>query len=279
MRLVVQGPAISMAHLTHIHGLVGGYNQFGQVAEHAYYLPVAEGDYVEVKAFCASQQIDYALVEDAHRLTKFGLCVMDMDSTLISIECIDEIADMMNIKPQVAEITEAAMRGELDFSASLRKRVALLKGLPETALQQVINERLRFNPGVQHWIDICKENGIKTMVVSGGFTVFANYVQRTLGLDYAVSNTLEVVDGKLTGLVLGDIVDAQRKADELVKLRDQLGLTAKQTIAIGDGANDLKMMSVAEVGVAYHAKPVVQQQAKYALNIVGLDGVANLLTM
>ncbi len=278
MRLVVQGPAISMAHLTHIHGLVGGYNQFAQVAQHAYYLPVAEGDYVEVKAFCASQQIDYALVEDAHRLAKFGLCVMDMDSTLISIECIDEIADMMNIKPQVAEITEAAMRGELDFSASLRKRVALLQGLPETALQQVIVERLRFNPGVQHWIDICKQHGIKTMVVSGGFTVFANYVQKTLGLDYAVSNTLEIIDGKLTGQVLGDIVDAQRKADELVKLRDQLGLTAKQTIAIGDGANDLKMMSVAEVGVAYHAKPVVQQQARYALNIVGLDGVANLLT-
>ncbi|HSH88146.1 MAG TPA: phosphoserine phosphatase SerB [Methylophilus sp.] len=279
MRLVVQGPAISMAHLTHIHGLVGGYNQFAQVAQHAYYLPVADGDYVEVKAFCASQQIDYALVEDAHRLAKFGLCVMDMDSTLISIECIDEIADMMHIKPQVAEITEAAMRGELDFSASLRKRVALLKGLTESALQQVIDERLRFNPGVQHWIGICKEHGIKTMVVSGGFTVFANYVQKTLGLDYAVSNTLEIVDGKLTGQVLGDIVDAQRKADELVKLRDQLGLTAKQTIAIGDGANDLKMMSVAEVGVAYHAKPVVQQQAKYALNFVGLDGVANMLIM
>ncbi|MEZ0211191.1 MAG: phosphoserine phosphatase SerB [Methylophilus sp.] len=279
MRLVVQGPAISMAHLTHIHGLVGGYNQFAQVAQHAYYLPVADGDYVEVKAFCASQQIDYALVEDAHRLAKFGLCVMDMDSTLISIECIDEIADMMHIKPQVAEITEAAMRGELDFSASLRKRVALLKGLPESALQQVIDERLRFNPGVQHWIGVCKEHGIKTMVVSGGFTVFAHYVQKTLGLDYAVSNTLEIVDGKLTGQVLGDIVDAQRKADELVKLRDQLGLTAKQTIAIGDGANDLKMMSVAEVGVAYHAKPVVQQQAKYALNFVGLDGVANMLIM
>ncbi|WP_229007720.1 phosphoserine phosphatase SerB [Methylophilus sp. Leaf408] len=279
MRLVVQGPAISMAHLTHIHGLVGGYNQFAQVAQHAYYLPVAEGDYVEVKAFCASQQIDCALVEDAHRLSKFGLCVMDMDSTLISIECIDEIADMMNIKPQVAEITEAAMRGELDFSASLRKRVALLKGLPETALQQVIDERLRFNPGVPQWIDTCKQHGIKTMVVSGGFTVFAHYVQQTLGLDYAVSNALEIVDGKLTGQVLGDIVDAQRKADELVKLRDQLGLTAQQTIAIGDGANDLKMMSVSEVGVAYHAKPVVQQQAKYALNIVGLDGVANLLTM
>ncbi|MFD0913247.1 phosphoserine phosphatase SerB [Methylophilus luteus] len=279
MRLVVQGPAISMAHLTHIHGLVGGYTQFAQVAEHAYYLPVAEGEYLEVKAFCASEQIDCALVADAHRLQKFGLCVMDMDSTLISIECIDEIADMMNIKPQVAEITEAAMRGELDFSASLRKRVALLKGLPEQALQQVITERLRFNPGVEHWIATCKQHGIKTMVVSGGFTVFANHVQQTLGLDYAVSNTLEIIDGKLTGQVLGEIVDAQRKADELISLRDQLGLNASQTIAIGDGANDLKMMSVAEVGVAYHAKPVVQQQARYALNIVGLDGVANLLTM
>lgn len=278
MRLVVQGPAISMAHLSHIHGLVGGHTQFMQVSQHAYYLPVTEGDYIDVKTFCTSQQIDCALVQDAHQLQKMGLCVMDMDSTLIAIECIDEIADMMNLKPQVAEITEAAMRGELDFAASLRKRVALLKGLPETALQRVIEERLRFNPGVQEWITACKEHGIKTMVVSGGFTFFANYVKDTLGLDYAVSNTLEIVDGKLTGDIVGDIVDAQRKADELIKLRDQLGLSASQTIAIGDGANDLKMMAVAAVGVAYHAKPVVQEQAMYALNVVGLEGVINLLT-
>jgi phosphoserine phosphatase len=279
MRLVVQGPAISMAHLSHIHGLVGGHTQFMQVAQHAYYLPVAEGDYIDVKTFCASQQIDCALVQDAHRLQKMGLCVMDMDSTLIAIECIDEIADMMGLKPQVAEITEAAMRGELDFSASLRKRVALLQGLPETALQRVIDERLHFNPGAQAWIDACKQHGIKTMVVSGGFTFFANHVKDKLGLDYAVSNTLEIVDGKLTGQIVGDIVDAQRKADELIKLRDQLGLSAAQTIAIGDGANDLKMMAVAAIGVAYHAKPVVQEQAMYALNVVGLDGVANLLTV
>lgn len=279
MRLVVQGPAISMAHLSHIHGLVGGHAQFMQVSQHAYYLPVAEGDYIDVKTFCASQQIDCAVVQDAHRLQKMGLCVMDMDSTLIAIECIDEIADMMNLKPQVAEITEAAMRGELDFAASLRKRVALLKGLPETALQRVIDERLSFNPGAQAWINACKQHGIKTMVVSGGFTFFANYVKDTLGLDYAVSNTLEIVDGKLTGNIVGDIVDAQRKADELIRLRDQLGLSSSQTIAIGDGANDLKMMAVAEVGVAYHAKSVVQEQAMYALNVVGLDGITNLLSV
>lgn len=280
MRLVLQGSAIRMAHLTHLHALVGGHTQFMQIGEHAYYLPVDDAfDGTAVQAFCASQQIDCALVQDRHRLPKFGLCVMDMDSTLISIECIDEIADMMGIKPRVAEITEAAMRGELDFSASLRKRVALLKGLDEAALQRVIDERLQFNPGAQSWINTCKLHGIKTMVVSGGFTFFANYVKDTLGLDYAVSNTLEIIEGKLTGEVLGEIVDAKRKADELVKLRDQLGLTPSQTIAIGDGANDLKMMDVAEVGVAYHAKPVVQAQAMYALNVAGLDGVAHLLTV
>jgi phosphoserine phosphatase len=277
MRLVVQGPAVSMAHLSHLHGLVGSHAQFHQIAQHAFYLPVGEGDYAEIKAFCAAQQIDCALVRDAHRLNKFGLCVMDMDSTLISIECIDEIADMMGIKPQIAEITEAAMRGELDFAASLRKRVALLKGLPESMLGKVIEERLRANPGAHEWVAACKAHGIKTMVVSGGFTLFANHVKEMLGLDYAVANTLEIVDGKLTGQVLGDIVDAQRKADELVKLRDALGLKPEQTIAIGDGANDLKMMAAAEIGVAYHAKPVVQQQATYAINYVGLDGIISLL--
>jgi phosphoserine phosphatase len=170
------------------------------------------------------------------------------------------------------------MRGELDFAASLTKRVALLKGLHENALQRVIDERLKLNPGVQAWIEACKSNNIKTMVVSGGFTFFANHVKDLLGLDYAVSNTLEIVDGKLTGNILGDIVDAERKAQELIKLRDQLGLSAAQTIAIGDGANDLKMMAAAGVGIAYHAKPVVQAQATYALNHVGLDGAIYLLT-
>ena len=203
---------------------------------------------------------------------------MDMDSTLIAIECIDEIADMMNLKPQISAITESAMRGEIDFSTSLKKRVALLKGLDEAALQRVIDERLKLNPGALEWIAACKASNIKTMVVSGGFTMFVNHVKALLGLDYAVANTLEIVDGKLTGNVLGEIVDADRKALELTKLRDTLGLKESQTIAIGDGANDLKMMSAAGVGIAYHAKPVVQQQAMYALNNTGMEGAIYLLT-
>ena len=172
----------------------------------------------------------------------------------------------------------AAMRGELDFPASLRKRVALLKGLDETALQRVIDERLKLNPGAVEWIAACKANNIKTMVVSGGFTMFVNHVKALLGLDYAVANTLEIADGKLTGHVLGDIVDATGKEQALINLRDELGLKADQTIAIGDGANDLKMMAAAGVGIAYHAKPVVQQQAMYALNNTGLEGAIYLFT-
>ena len=278
MRLVVQGRAVTVAHLTHIHRLIGGNTQFMQIAEHAYYLPTNLADVESVKSFCAEQQIDCALVPDSQRLSQFALCVMDMDSTLINIECIDEIADMMGIKPQVSAITESAMRGEIDFAASLRKRVALLTGLPETALQKVIEERLQANPGAVEWIAACKANSIKTMVVSGGFTLFANHVKDLLGLDYAVANTLEIIDGKLTGNILGDIVDAERKAQELVKLCDALGLKADQTIAIGDGANDLKMMQAAAVGVAYHAKPIVQAQATYALNYSGLDGVICLFS-
>jgi phosphoserine phosphatase len=278
MRLVVQGRAIKMAHLQHIHSIIGSSTQFMQIAEHAYYLPTNIIDIETVKTFCAEQKIDCALVPDAQRLSHFGLAVMDMDSTLINIECIDEIADMMNLKPQVSAITERSMRGELDFASSLKSRVALLKGLPEAALQRVIDERLRANPGAVEWIAACKLHNIKTMVVSGGFTLFANHVKSMLGLDYAVANTFEIIDGKLTGQILGDIVDAERKAQELVKLRDALGLKVDQTIAIGDGANDLKMMYVAAVGVAYHAKPIVQQQATYALNHTGLDGIGNLFT-
>jgi len=276
MRLVVQGPAITFSHLAHIHQLCASSVQFVQIAQHAYYLANQATVLPAVQQFCAEQNIDCAYVQNHQFIQNFGLCVMDMDSTLISIECIDEIADMVGIKPQVAAITERAMRGELDFAQSLRQRVALLKGLQESDLMRVLNERLKLNPGVKEWIETCKRNNITTLLVSGGFTFFAERVKAMLDLDFAVSNTLEIIDGKLTGHILGDIVDAQVKADEMTKLRDRLGLTVAQTLAIGDGANDLKMMAAAGVGVAYHAKPVVQAQATYALNHVGLDGVINL---
>lgn len=278
MRLVVQGKAITVAHLSHIHGLIGGHTQFMQIGEYAYYLPTDNSAIDAVKTFCDSQGIDCSLVPNKQILKNFGLAVMDMDSTLITIECIDEIADMINIKPQISAITERAMRGELDFAASLRERVSLLKGLKESDLMRVLNERLTLSPGAQEWIEACRAHNIKTMLVSGGFTFFADRVKEMLGLDYAVSNSLEIIDGVLTGKVLGDIVDAQRKADELTKLRDTLGLNESQTIAIGDGANDLTMMSVASVGIAYKAKPVVQAQATYAINHNGLDGIKYLLT-
>ena len=276
MRLVIQGSAITFAHLAHIHQLCATSVQFVQIAQHGYYLANQSAVNNDVQKFCTEQNIDCAYVHDKQLLKSFGLCVMDMDSTLISIECIDEIADMVGIKPKVAAITERAMLGELDFAQSLRERVALLKDLSEQDLMRVLNERLKLNPGAKEWIATCKQHNIKTLLVSGGFNFFAERVKEMLGLDYAVSNTLEIIDGQLTGKVLGDIVDAQRKADELTQLRDKLGLTAAQTIAIGDGANDLKMMAAAGVSVAYHAKPLVQAQATFALNHVGLDGVINL---
>jgi phosphoserine phosphatase len=203
--------------------------------------------------------------------------VMDMDSTLISIECIDEIADMQGLKPQVAAITESAMRGEIEFAESLRRRVALLEGLDESALQRVYDERLQFNPGAETLLSELQGRGIKTLLVSGGFTFFTERLKQRVGLDYAYANVLEIVDGKLTGRVLGDVLDAQGKADWLNRVRTELELSSEQVVAIGDGANDLKMMAAAGIGIAYHAKPVVRAQATYAISHMGLEGALNLL--
>jgi phosphoserine phosphatase len=225
---------------------------------------------------CEEAQLDYAFVPDARKLADMRLCVMDMDSTLITIECIDEIADMQGLKPQVAAITAAAMRGELDFPQSLRQRVALLNGLDAGALQRVYDERLRLSPGADVMLAKFRQLGIRTLLLSGGFTFFTERLKRRLGLDYTRSNTLEIKDGKLTGQVVGDIVDADVKREALLQVRNELKIDAARIIALGDGANDLKFMAEAGVSVAYHAKPVVRTQATHALNYVGLDGVLNL---
>jgi phosphoserine phosphatase len=246
-----------------------------QIGMHAYRLSGAK-PHDGVPMFCYEHQLDYGFVRAGQHLSDFGLVVMDMDSTLISIECIDEIADMQGLKPQVAEITESAMRGEIDFAESLRRRVALLEGLDAGALQRVYDERLQLNPGAERMLAELKKHGIKTLLVSGGFTFFTERLKARLGLDHAHANTLEIIDGKLTGKVLGDILDAQAKANWLLRMRGELELRPEQVIAMGDGANDLKMMAQAGTSIAYHAKPIVRTQATFAFNFVGLDGLVNL---
>ena len=276
MNLVIQSTQhIAAAHLDHLARLAQS-KQREQISQNAFRLTEALA-HPEIAPYCLTNRLDYGFVPQGRSLKDFGLVVMDMDSTLIGIECIDEIADMQGLKPQVAAITEAAMRGEIEFAESLRRRVALLKGIDESALQRVYDERLQLNPGAEVMLAGLKEYGIKTLLLSGGFVFFTERLKTRLGLDYTHANTLEIIDGKLTGTVVGKIFDAQGKADCLVKTREELGLTPAQVIAMGDGANDLKMMAQAGVSIAYHAKPVVREQASYALNFVGLDGLVNLL--
>ena len=231
---------------------------------------------IEVAAQAA--QLDATYMMGQRELREFKLVAMDMDSTLITIECIDEIADMQGLKPQVAAITEAAMRGELDFAASLQQRVALLEGLDASALQRVYDERLKLSPGAEKMLAAVQKAGMKTLLVSGGFTFFTERLKQRLGLDYTHANELEIVDGKLTGKVLGGIVDAEEKQRTVERVCAELGITPSQAIVMGDGANDLKMMGIAGLSVAFRAKPVVRSQADVALNFVGLDGLLNVLT-
>lgn len=222
-------------------------------------------------------KLDINVLADDFDPKRIKLLISDMDSTLIGIECVDEIADMMGIKPQVAAITEAAMQGKLNFEESLTERVALLKGLETQALDRVMQERLVLNPGAEKWIEGLKAREIAFALVSGGFTYFTDRLKTRLGLDYTQANTLEIDQGRLTGRVQGDIVGAEVKADFLQALCQQHQLDCNQTLAIGDGANDLKMMQVAGLSIAYHAKPAVQAQADVSLNHSGLDKVLDLL--
>jgi len=229
-----------------------------------------------VNTACQAERIDYAFVMPHQRLSDFKLLAMDMDSTLITIECIDEIADMQGLKPQVSEITEAAMRGEIEFRESLARRVALLNGLDASALQRVYDERLKLSPGAENLLAAAKAAGLKTLLVSGGFTFFTDRIKERLGLDYTHSNRLEINDGKLTGRVIGGIVDAEEKKNTVLRVCREIGASPAQAIVMGDGANDLAMMGVAGLSVAFRAKPVVRAQADVALNFVGLDGILNL---
>ncbi|HAF55104.1 MAG TPA: phosphoserine phosphatase SerB [Thauera sp.] len=227
-------------------------------------------------ATCAEGGLDHVWLPEGRQLKDFGLFVTDMDSTLINIECIDEIADMQGLKREVAGITEAAMQGEIDFRESLTRRVALLAGLPESALAEVFDHRLQLNAGAERLLQGLQRAGIRTMLVSGGFSYFTERLRTRLAFDYAYANELEIVDGKLTGKVIGDVVDGEAKAAHLERVRDELGLTPEQVIAAGDGANDIPMLRAAGFGVAFHAKPVLRDVAHCCLDHTGLDGILDI---
>ncbi len=216
------------------------------------------------------------------QLSQFKLIAFDMDSTLINIECVDEIADAAGRKAEVAAITEAAMRGEItDYKDSLRKRVALLKGVTVAHMEEVLNNRLQLNPGAEKLVKACQAAGMKVLLVSGGFTFFTDHVRDRLGIHWTRSNVLEVVNGELTGKMVdqdwGDICDGEEKRKMLLQTCAQMGIAPSQSIAMGDGANDLPMMGVAGLSVAYHAKPKVREQAMVAIEEGGLDRLLEVL--
>ncbi len=215
------------------------------------------------------------------RLADYRLVAFDMDSTLINIECVDEIAEAAGRRREVSAITEAAMRGEIaDYKESLRLRLALLKGVPESALHEVYSKHLQLNPGVERFVQACRAAGCKTLLVSGGFTFFSERVRHRLGLDFARANSLGVANGRLTGTLFdrpwGDICDGAEKRRVVLEVCELMGISTDQAIAVGDGANDLPMMSVAGLSIAYHGKPAVRGQAMISIEQGGMDRALEL---
>jgi phosphoserine phosphatase len=274
--LIVQGEEVATPDLKELYRLSSA-SAIERVADQAFKLPNADiARKAAVATFCAQAQIDFGFVEAGRKLDDFGLIAMDMDSTLITIECVDEIADFVGRKAEVAAVTASAMRGDIDWPQSLRRRVALLQGLDEAALQRVYDERLQLSPGAETLLLAAQRHGIKLLLVSGGFTFFTERLKQRLEIDFAYANVLAVEGGKLTGEVVGELTDADAKARHVARLKHELKLSPEQVMVLGDGANDLKMMAEAGTSVAYRAKPVVQQHATYALNHSGLDAVLNL---
>lgn len=223
-----------------------------------------------------AEEFDISLQEDnVFRRCRRLIC-FDMDSTLIETEVIDELADRAGVGQEVRAITESAMRGEIDFCESFRRRVALLKGLDESVMREIA-ENLPITEGVERMMEVLKRTGYKTAILSGGFTYFGNYLKRRFGFDYVYANELEIADGKLTGRFVGDIVDGKRKAELLRIIAQVENINIAQTIAVGDGANDLPMLSTAGLGIAFHAKPKVKQTARQSISTIGLDGVLYFL--
>jgi phosphoserine phosphatase len=275
LHLIVQGLDVATPDLKEIAKLARA-SAIERIGDEAFRLRDARRTEA-IAPYCEAARLDHAFVPDAARLDDFGLVVMDMDSTLITIECIDEIADVAGLKPEVAPITAAAMRGDVDFAQSLAQRVALLAGIGADALDRVYVERLKLMPGAERMLQVMRGRGMRTLLVSGGFTFFTDRLRARLGLDYARGNVLEIEGETIMGRILGEIVDADGKARALREVRDELGLEQRQVLAIGDGANDLSFMAEAGVSIAFHAKPLVKARATYALDFVGLDGVVNLV--
>jgi phosphoserine phosphatase len=276
MNLVIQGEEVSTPDLKELRRISRG-EAIERISDEAFRITRADpSTKPQVAEHAARAKVDYGFVEEGRTFGDFRLLAMDMDSTLISIECIDEIADFAGRKAEVAAVTQSAMRGEIDWPESLRRRVKSLAGLDAGSLARVYDERLRFNRGAEKLLAAAKRNGVKTLLVSGGFTYFTDRVRDKLGFDYAYSNELDVVGSKLAGTVSGPLVDAAGKAAHVARLKRELGIPRERVIAIGDGANDLPMMAEAGTSVAYRAKPIVKAKADYALDYAGLDGLLNL---
>lgn len=275
MNLVLQSPSLERADVDAIADGVRP-SSIERLSPRAFRLKGAT-PHASLAKLSEARRIDYAWMEPGRRFADLKLLAMDMDSTLITIECIDELGVIAGKGAEIAAITEAAMRGEIaDYKDSLRQRVALLAGQPAGILENVYQSKLRLTPGAEQLLDACRQHGVKTLLVSGGFTFFTGRLKDRLRLDYTISNTLETKAGSLTGALVGNIVDADAKAAKFVALMQELKASKQQAVAIGDGANDLKMMAQAGLSVAFHAKPVVRAQASCALTYSGLDGVLNL---